>query len=182
PLAPASWQAILGATGAVLAATDAAIDGSAAFAAIRPPGHHASATRAMGFCPVNQVAIAVAHARTRGIERALVIDWDVHHGNGTQDIVADQPLTRFVSMHQEDWYPGTGAAADTGVGNCFNRPMPPGRPRAEYVETLWAAVAAATNDWQPDAIFISAGYDSLAGDPLGGFTLEPGDYATWISR
>lgn len=136
----------------------------------------------MGFCPVNLVAIAVAHARSRGAERALIIDWDVHHGNGTQDIVEHQPLTRFVSMHQEAWYPGTGAAADVGSGNCCNRPMAPGLPRRDYVEALWDAVLLTTRDWVPDAIFISAGYDSMAGDPLGGFTLEPADYATWVDR
>jgi acetoin utilization deacetylase AcuC-like enzyme len=136
----------------------------------------------MGFCPVNQVAIAVAHARAAGVERALIIDWDVHHGNGTQAIVASEPRTRFISMHQEHWYPGTGAISEVGVGNCFNRPIPAARPRHEYLDTLWQAVELATSDWLPDAIFVSAGYDSMAGDPLGGFTLEPEDYATWIAR
>lgn len=136
----------------------------------------------MGFCPVNQVAVAAAFARTRGAEQILIIDWDVHHGNGTQAIVEAEPRTRFVSMHQENWYPGTGAVTETGVGNCFNRPMPPGRPSGEYVETLWEAVEIATKDWTPDAVFVSAGYDSMAGDPLGGFTLAPTDYATWIDR
>lgn len=182
PLAPSSWDAILGATGAVIDATDSALSGQPGFAAVRPPGHHASARRAMGFCPVNLVAVAVSHARERGVERALVIDWDVHHGNGTQDIVEREPRTRFVSMHQDHWYPGTGAASDVGVGNCFNLPMPSGRPRDEYLETLWAGVERATRDWTPDAIFVSAGYDSLAGDPLGGFTLEPADCATWMGR
>lgn len=183
PLSAASWPAILGAAGAVRAATEHALGpGRAAFAAIRPPGHHAEAERAMGFCPVNQVAVAAAFARTQGAERILIVDWDVHHGNGTQAIVVADPLTRFVSMHQENWYPGTGAVTETGVGNCFNRPMPPGRPRAEYRDTLWQAVELATNDFAPDAIFVSAGYDSMAGDPLGGFTLEPEDYAAWIGR
>lgn len=183
PLSPLSWPAILGATGAVLAATDHALAlGRCGFAAVRPPGHHAEAQRAMGFCPVNQVAIAVAHARTAGAERALIIDWDVHHGNGTQAIVAHESRTHFVSMHQENWYPGTGAEHEVGVGNCFNRPMAPDLPREQYVEALWSAVEAATTDWSPDAIFISAGYDSMAGDPLGGFTLQAADYATWVAR
>ena len=183
PLVPASWPAMLGAAAAVVAATDHALAGrGAAFAAVRPPGHHASATHAMGFCPFNLVAIAVAHARAKGIERALIVDWDVHHGSGAQDIVADEPRTRFVSMHQEAWYPGTGAVGDVGVGNCFNVPMAPGLPRATYREALWSAVERATADWQPEAIFVSAGYDGMAGDPLGGFTLEPQDYADWIGR
>jgi acetoin utilization deacetylase AcuC-like enzyme len=183
PLSVASWPAILGAAGAVRAATEHALGpGRAAFAAIRPPGHHAEAERAMGFCPVNQVAVGAAFARTQGAERILIVDWDVHHGNGTQAIVAADPLTRFVSMHQENWYPGTGAITETGIGNCFNRPMPRGRPRTEYRDTLWQAVELATNDFSPDAIFVSAGYDSMAGDPLGGFTLEPEDYAAWIGR
>lgn len=182
PLVPASWPAILGAAGAVEAAVDHALAGRNAFAAIRPPGHHASATRAMGFCPVNLVTTAVAKARQAGLERALIVDWDVHHGNGTQEIVWSEAGTRFVSMHQFPWYPGTGRADERGVGNCFNVPLPPDLPRSEYVEALWAAVVAATTDWIPDAIFVSAGYDGMAGDPLGSFTLEPADYATWITR
>jgi acetoin utilization deacetylase AcuC-like enzyme len=136
----------------------------------------------MGFCPVNQVALAVAHARNAGAERVLIVDWDVHHGNGTQAIVAGEPRTRFVSMHQEHWYPGTGSVDEVGAGNCFNRPMPPGLPREQYVETLWSAIVLATTGWQPEALCISAGYDSMAGDPLGGFTLVADDYATWIGR
>ncbi len=183
PMAPASWPAILAAAAAVIEATDHAVETAGpAFAAVRPPGHHASAGRAMGFCPVNLVAIAVAHARSRGVERALIVDWDVHHGNGTQEIVAADPLTRFISLHQEAWYPGTGARDDVGIGNCCNLPMAPGLPASSYVEALWQAIERTSRDWQPDAIFLSAGYDSMAGDPLGGFTLEPEDYATWTTR
>ncbi len=182
PLVPASWSAILGAAGAVAAAVEHAMPGRAAFAAVRPPGHHASAQRAMGFCPVNLVTVAVAMARRAGAERALIVDWDVHHGNGTQEIIQAEAATRFVSMHQHPWYPGTGRADERGVGNCFNVPMPAGQSRADYLEALWDAVTAATDDWSPDALFVSAGYDGMAGDPLGGFTLEPADYATWITR
>ena len=182
PLSRASWPAVLGAAGAVSAAVRHAMAHGAAFAAVRPPGHHASADRAMGFCPVNLVTCAVAQARLAGAERALIVDWDVHHGNGTQDIVAREDATRFVSMHQHPWYPGTGMASERGVGNCFNVPLPPGLSRAQYVAELWAAIEAAGDGWMPDAIFVSAGYDAMAGDPLGGFTLEPEDYATLVAR
>lgn len=183
PLAPASWPAILGATGAILAATRHALDtGGGSFAAVRPPGHHALRERAMGFCPVNLVAIARESARRLGTARALIVDWDVHHGNGTQAIVEQDPTTRFVSMHQNPHYPGTGDASERGVGNVFNRPMAPGLTRITYVEALWEAIMRASRDFVPDVILISAGFDCLAGDPLGGFTLEPADCATWMTR
>jgi acetoin utilization deacetylase AcuC-like enzyme len=182
-LLPESWPAILGGSGAVIAAVDAALDADrCAFAAIRPPGHHASAEWAMGFCPVNQVVIGLAHARARGVTRVLLVDWDVHHGNGTQELVVRDAETRFVSMHQHPWYPGTGLETERGIGNLTNVPLPPGLPRATYLEALWGAVVAATSGWSPELVLVSAGFDSLAGDPLGGFTLEPEDYATWIRR
>ena len=183
PLDGHSWAAALGATGAALGALRHALAGSGhAFAAIRPPGHHALRNRAMGFCIVNHVAVAASAARAQGAERVLIVDWDVHHGNGTQAMVEREPRTHFVSMHQWPWYPGTGAAAERGVGNCFNLPMPPGLPPTAYVESLWRGVEQATSDWHPDIVLISAGYDAMRGDPLGGFTLEPEHYATWIGR
>ena len=182
-LSSGSWPAVLAATGAVLGALDHAITtGEHAFAAIRPPGHHALRDRAMGFCVVNHVAVAAAVARQRSRERVLIVDWDVHHGNGTQALVEQEPLTRFVSMHQWPWYPGTGAADERGVGNCFNLPMAANLPPAAYVETLWRGIEVATTGWTPDLILISAGYDGMLGDPLGGFTLEPEHYALWVRR
>ena len=128
----------------------------------------------MGFCLFGNVAIGAKYAREKhGAERVLIVDWDVHHGNGTQALVEDEADIRFVSMHQWPWYPGTGAAADRGHHkNVWNVPMPPGLDPAVYVDAFKRAVDAAATGFLPDIIFISAGFDSLAGDPLGGFTLE----------
>jgi acetoin utilization deacetylase AcuC-like enzyme len=136
----------------------------------------------MGFCLLNNVVIAARHAQTLGRARVLIVDWDVHHGNGTQALVEHDPSIRYVSLHQYPWYPGTGAADERGVGNVFNVPRPPGLPRATYVRDLSVAVAAALDGWRPDLLLVSAGFDSLAGDPLGGFTLEPDDLAHWTSE
>ncbi len=179
----ASWAAALGATGAVLAAVDHARQGGGnAFAAVRPPGHHALAARGMGFCLVNNVVVAARHAQRGGLERVLVVDWDVHHGNGTQALVEVDATVRYVSLHQHPWYPGTGMADERGVGNVFNVPRGPGRPAEQYVDDLWAAIVAATTGWTPDLLLISAGFDAMRGDPLGGFTLEPEHYAELTRR
>jgi acetoin utilization deacetylase AcuC-like enzyme len=178
-----SWAAVLGGTGAVLAAVDHAIGGRGhAFAAVRPPGHHALAAKGMGFCLVNNVVVGARHAQAAGRERVLIIDWDVHHGNGTQALVETDPSVRYVSLHQYPWYPGTGAADERGVGNVFNVPRGPGKPPSLYVGDLWAAIVAATTDWTPDVVMVSAGFDAMAGDPLGGFTLEPEHYADLTTR
>ncbi len=179
----ASWTAALGAVGATLAAVAYSHDGRGdAFAAIRPPGHHALPQRAMGFCLLANAVIAAREAQALGRARVLIVDWDVHHGNGTQALVERDPTIRFVSMHQWPLYPGTGAASERGVGNIFNVPRPPGLPPERYLADLAAAVEAATDGWAPDVVIISAGYDSMAGDPLGGFTLEPADYPDLVGR
>ena len=180
-LSSASWEAALGAVGATLAAVTHAHDtAAAAFAAVRPPGHHALAAHAMGFCLLANAVIGARHAQTLGRERILIVDWDVHHGNGTQALVDTDPSVRFVSMHQWPAYPGTGAESERGVGNVFNVPRPAGLPAERYVDDLRRAVHQATDRWSPDLILISAGYDSMAGDPLGGFSLEPEDYAELV--
>jgi acetoin utilization deacetylase AcuC-like enzyme len=178
-----SWPAVLGETGAVLAGIDHAVDNRAhAFVAVRPPGHHALAARGMGFCLVNNVVVGARYAQRSGRERVLIIDWDVHHGNGTQALVETDATIRYVSLHQYPWYPGTGAADERGVGNIFNVPRGPGKPPSLYVGDLWSAIVAATTDWSPELVLISAGFDAMSGDPLGGFTLEPAHYTDLTTR
>jgi acetoin utilization deacetylase AcuC-like enzyme len=181
-LGPRSWDAARAAAGVALRAVEEGLADGTAFAATRPPGHHASAARAMGFCFVNNVVVAARHAQALGAARVLIVDWDVHHGNGTQALVEGDPSIRYVSLHQSPWYPGTGAVSERGVGNIFNVPRPPGLPRFTYVRDLVTAVDAALAGWTPDVLLVSAGFDSLAGDPLGGFTLLPEDVATWTSE
>jgi len=178
-LGPRSLESVLASAGAALGAVEQGMKEGRALGVTRPPGHHALATRAMGFCFLNNVVLAARHAQALGLGRVLIVDWDVHHGNGTQALVEQDPSVRFVSMHQYPWYPGTGAADERGVGNVFNVPRPGGLPRATYVRDLLAGVDAALDHWEPDALLISAGFDSLAGDPLGEFTLEPDDITTW---
>ena len=174
-----SWDAVTAGAGAALDAVDLVLGGMArrAFAAVRPPGHHALRDSGMGFCLFGNVALAALHARARhGLARVLIVDWDVHHGNGTQALVQHEPDVRFVSLHQWPWYPGTGAADDRGPHrSVWNVPMPPGLARARYAQALERAIDAATVGWTPELILISAGFDLLAGDPLGGFTLEMDD-------
>jgi acetoin utilization deacetylase AcuC-like enzyme len=178
-LGPRSLESVLASAGVALAAVEQALKSGRAFGITRPPGHHALAARAMGFCFLNNVVLAARHAQALGCARVLIVDWDVHHGNGTQALVEHDPSIRFVSMHQYPWYPGTGAADERGVGNVFNVPRPGGLPRAVYVRDFLAGVDAALAQWSPDILLISAGFDSLAGDPLGEFTLEPDDIVHW---
>jgi acetoin utilization deacetylase AcuC-like enzyme len=171
-----SWDAATAAAGAVLDAIDMAFgDGPRrSFCAVRPPGHHALRGEAMGFCLFGNVSIGAHYVRRRhGAERVLIVDWDVHHGNGTQALVEGERDIHFVSMHQWPWYPGTGAAEDRGPHrNVWNVPMRANLPPEVYVDALRTAIDAATTDFVPDLVMISAGFDSLRGDPLGAFTLE----------
>lgn len=170
-----SWDAATAGAGCALDAVDMAMDGRAnrSFVAVRPPGHHALRDRGMGFCLFGNVGIAAHYARkTLGAERVLIADWDVHHGNGTQALVQGDPNIRFVSMHQWPFYPGTGAAADRGPhDNVWNVPMRAGLPAEQYVDTFERTFDLALVGFNPDLMILSAGFDSMAGDPIGGFTL-----------
>lgn len=172
------------ATGSVLASVDAVFSGKItnAFCAIRPPGHHAGANRGMGFCLFNHVAVAARYAQRRyGISRVLIADWDVHHGNGTQDIFYGDGSVLFFSTHQSPWYPGTGAASErgeaAGAGKTINCPFPAGSGRAEVVDAFRTVLLPAADAFKPDLILLSAGFDSRLGDPLGQFTLNDSDFA-----
>jgi acetoin utilization deacetylase AcuC-like enzyme len=177
----ASYSAAEYAAGAALAAVHHACGGGGhAFVAIRPPGHHALAETAMGFCLLANAVIAAREAQALGRRRVLIVDWDVHHGNGTQALVEHDASVRFVSLHQWPLYPGTGAASERGVGNVFNVPRSPGLPPGRYVADLTAAIEQALQGFEPGLVLISAGYDSMRGDPLGGFTLEPEHYAKLV--
>lgn len=175
-----SWDAATAGAGSVLLGVDLSVSGVnlRSFSAVRPPGHHAVHNRAMGFCIFGNVAIAAHYARKKhGLQRILIVDWDVHHGNGTQALVENEPDIHFVSMHQWPWYPGTGAAEDRGPHKTvWNIPKAAGLPRMEYMDALERGIDAATEGFVPELILISAGFDSLAQDPLGGFTLELEDF------
>ena len=178
----ASWDAALGTVGAGLEAVHGVAQGRFrnAFVAARPPGHHATPDQSMGFCLFNNVAIAAESLRARGeAERVLILDWDVHHGNGTQDIFYEDPAVFFLSLHQYPDYPGTGAANETGRGRgegfTLNVPLREGTPRAHYLRTFAKVLGTAVERSAPDFILVSAGFDVLAGDPLGGQLLEPED-------
>jgi acetoin utilization deacetylase AcuC-like enzyme len=174
----------LRAAGGVLNAVDAVFDGRArnAFCAVRPPGHHANAARGMGFCLFNNIAIAARYAQQRyGIARALIVDWDVHHGNGTQDLFYTDPSVFFFSTHQWPLYPGTGRSDETGAGpgegTTLNFPFPAGSGRNQVLGAVLTALVPAMRNFRPDLVLISAGFDSRAGDLLGQFTLTDEDFA-----
>jgi acetoin utilization deacetylase AcuC-like enzyme len=178
-----SWDVALHAAGGALNAIDAVAAGRVrnAFCAVRPPGHHATASRGMGFCVFNNVAIAARYAQTRhGLGRVLIVDWDVHHGNGTQEIFYSDPSVFYFSTHQWPLYPGTGRADETGegagLGATMNFPFPAGSVRAEILAAVENSLAPAADRFRPDLILISAGFDSRAGDLLGRFTLGDADF------
>lgn len=164
--------------GAGLEAMRAARAGEAVFSLMRPPGHHATQNRAMGFCYLSNMAIAVLEAQATGAKRVAVYDFDVHHGNGTEAVLLNKPNAAFISVHQFPCYPGTGGR---NVGNnCFNYPVPPQTPRADYRHVLESALEH-LKDFKPDLIGVSAGFDAYARDPLAEETLEAEDYY-WLGQ
>lgn len=183
-LSPGSAEAALHAAGAGIAAVNAVMTQRTerAFCAVRPPGHHATQNRAMGFCLFNNIAIAACHAiDVYGLERIAIADFDVHHGNGTQAIFEHEPRVLFASSHQWQLFPDSGARSETGCGNIFNDPLPEGSGstvfRASWSERLLPAIRA----FKPQLLLISAGFDAHARDPLAGLKLEANDYY-WITR
>jgi len=183
-IGPNSFDVAARAAGGVLNAVDAVLTGRAhnAFCAVRPPGHHATASRGMGFCLFNNIAIGARYAqRKHGVGRVLIVDWDVHHGNGTQDIFYADPSVFFYSSHQWPLYPGTGRADETGEGvgqgTTMNFPFPAGSGRKEILGAIQNSLIPAMRDYKPELVLISAGFDSRAGDLLGRFTLTDQDFA-----
>ncbi len=179
-----SFAAAMRAAGAVIAAVDAVITGEVtnAFCATRPPGHHAEAVRSMGFCLFGNVAIGVKHALVRhGLNRVAVVDFDVHHGNGTQDLLWDEPRVLFCSTHQMPLYPGSGARREAGAHeNIVNVPLPPGAGSDAFRTAVEAKVLPALEGFCPELILVSAGFDAHAADPLAQLALSKEDFA-WIT-
>jgi acetoin utilization deacetylase AcuC-like enzyme len=180
---PDSYSAALLAAGAAAGAVDRVLDGEIdrAFCAVRPPGHHALPDRAMGFCLFNNVAVAAAHALSRGLERVAIVDFDVHHGNGTQAMFYGDPRVLYVSSHQWPFYPGTGGVDEVGEGEgrgfTVNLPLPAGQADGEYSRVYREIVEPIGRAFDPELVLISAGFDAHRGDPLAGMELTPAGYA-----
>ena len=184
-LSPGSLEAVLRAVGAACSAVDVVLSGESknAFCAVRPPGHHAETNKAMGFCIFNTVAIAAAYARQRyGVERVAVIDFDVHHGNGTQEMFWSDQNLLFASTHQMPLYPGTGSKSERGnFDNIINCPLIAGDGSSEFRAAISEVILPGLLTFQPDLLLVSAGFDAHMNDPLAGLNLQDSDYA-WVTK
>ncbi|HXT20262.1 MAG TPA: histone deacetylase [Thermoanaerobaculia bacterium] len=183
PLVASTWDAAWGAVDATLHATDRALAGTAAFAAVRPPGHHAEKQLAMGFCWFNNAAVVAERLRAQGLSRVAIFDFDVHHGNGTQHIFEERADVFYASTHQYPFYPGTGAASERGrgegLGATLNVPLPAGCDDGEYAVAIEGTVLPALRAFTPEALVVSAGFDAWQGDPLGGMRVTADGFAQW---
>ncbi|MEM7289317.1 MAG: histone deacetylase family protein, partial [Pseudomonadota bacterium] len=176
---PKSWEVVKRVCGAAIDAVDSVFSKIAdnAFVSMRPPGHHAEKTTSMGFCLVNNIAIAARYAQQKhGAERVAIVDFDVHHGNGTQDIFYDDESVLFASTHQMPLYPGSGALSETGAGNIFNAPLSDGDDGSKFKEAFRERILPAVDNFRPDLLMISAGFDAHYRDPLAGLNLVADDF------
>ena len=183
-VSPGSWEAVLRATGAATRAVDQVMAGAAdnAFCAVRPPGHHAEPSRAMGFCLFNCIGVAALHARAvHGASRVAVVDFDVHHGNGTQAAFWNDKDLFYGSTHQMPLFPGTGAKDETGVGNIWNAPLAPGDDGEDFRSAFSTRIMPALNAFAPDFVLVSAGFDAHVRDPLAQLRLQEDDFA-WVTE
>ena len=180
-----SYHAALLAAGGAIRAASLAMSGENAFALLRPPGHHALPDRGMGFCIFNNIAIGARHAQRKGCERVLIVDWDVHHGNGTQHIFYDDPSVFYFSVHQYPHYPGTGSSGETGEGDgrgyTLNVPLPAGSGDAAYLDAFKKILTPAALEFDPDIILVSAGFDAHIDDPLAGMAVTTAGFGRMAS-
>ena len=183
-----SWDAALLASGAAIGAVESSLSGTAAFAVARPPGHHAGADYAMGFCLLNHAAVAAGYARLQGLGRVAILDWDVHHGNGTQDIFYANRDVLYLSVHQSPFYPGTGAFREVGEGDgrggTVNVPLSRGSDEDDYAAVFEGVFSPVLKEFRPGLIIVSAGFDSHVDDPIGGMRLQSDSFrrfGAWVA-
>ncbi len=184
-LAPDSWNVALLTAGAAIGAVESALSGEVSFAVARPPGHHAGRSTAMGFCLINNAAVAAEYARSNGLRRIAILDWDVHHGNGIQDIFYEDGEILYLSAHRSPFYPGTGAAQETGAGPgegfTVNVPLSARSGEDTYAAVFERILLPVLREFEPELLIVSAGYDAHAADPLGGMRLQADSFGRFAA-